>query len=79
MRRIGAHEAKTHLLPLLDEVESGEVITITRRGIAVAVLAPATDRSPMTTTDAIAGLRAFRRGHPLDGLTLRELVDGGRE
>lgn len=78
MRRIGAYEAKTHLPRLLDEVAEGEVITITKHGVAVAVLAPAAVRSSMTPTEAIAGLRAFRRGHRLDGLTVRELIDEGR-
>ena len=78
MRRIGAYEAKTHLPRLLDEVASGEEITITKHGVPVAVLAPASGRSTHTTADAIAGLRSFRRTHRLDGLTIRELIDEGR-
>ena len=78
MRRIGAYEAKTHLPRLLDEVARGESITITKHGVDVAVLAPAAGRAALTTRDAIAGLRAFRRSHALDGLSLRELIDEGR-
>lgn len=78
MRRIGAYEAKTHLPRLLDEVAGGESITITKHGVAVAVLAPVSTRSTKTTHDAIAGLRAFRRAHSLEGLSLRELIDEGR-
>jgi prevent-host-death family protein len=37
---VGAFDAKTHLSWLLDEVRRGKTITITRRGIPVAVLAP---------------------------------------
>jgi prevent-host-death family protein len=37
---VGAFDAKTHLSQLLDEVRRGKTITITRRGIPVAVLAP---------------------------------------
>jgi len=40
MREIGAFEAKNKLGQLLDLVESGEEITITRHGRAVARLAP---------------------------------------
>lgn len=43
MREVGAFEAKTHLSDLLAAVESGEVITITRRGKAVAQLVPMPD------------------------------------
>jgi len=37
---IGAYEAKTHLPRLLDRVERGESLTITRRGRPVARLVP---------------------------------------
>ena len=78
MRRIGAYEAKTHLPRLLDEVAQGEAITITKHGVAVAVLAPAYTQPTMTAAQAIAGLRAFRSDHRLDGLSIRELIDEGR-
>jgi len=38
---IGAYEAKTHLSDLLDRVEQGEELVITRRGRPVARLIPA--------------------------------------
>lgn len=78
MRRIGAYEAKTHLPRLLDEVADGEAITITKHGVAVAVLGPVSTRPGRTTRDAIVGLRTFRRAHSLDGLSIRELIDEGR-
>ena len=78
MRRIGAYEAKTHLPRLLDEVADGEPITITKHGVPVAVLAPATPRPSRSAQEAIAALRAFRRTHALAGLSLRELIDEGR-
>ncbi len=78
MRRIGAYEAKTHLPRLLDEVADGEAITITKHGVAVAVLAPVSTRPNRTPRDAIVGLRAFRRTHSLEGLSLRQLIDEGR-
>ena len=79
MRRIGAYEAKTHLPRLLDEVaRDGEAVTITKHGVAVAVLGPASTRSAMTPVEAIAGLRAFRQVHRLDGISIRELIDEGR-
>ena len=41
---VGVHEAKTHLSRLLERVEAGEEIEITRRGHVVARLVPATTR-----------------------------------
>ena len=78
MRRIGAYEAKTHLPRLLDEVAGGEAITITKHGVAVAVLGPVSASLTRTAHEAIAALHAFGRAHPLDGLSLRELIDEGR-
>ncbi|MBN9563467.1 MAG: type II toxin-antitoxin system prevent-host-death family antitoxin [Alphaproteobacteria bacterium] len=45
MREIGAFEAKNRLGALLDRVEQGEEIVITRRGKAVARLVPEGSRS----------------------------------
>jgi prevent-host-death family protein len=78
MRTIGAYEAKTHLPRLLDEVAGGEVITITKHGQPVAVLAPVRTPTSLATLDAIAGLREFRAHHRLHGATIRELIDEGR-
>ena len=41
MTTVGSFEAKTKLAELLDKVEAGETVTITRRGKAVAKLVPA--------------------------------------
>lgn len=49
---IGAYEAKTHLARLLDRVEHGESLTITRNGRPVARLVPAETRP-----DSEAGAR----------------------
>ena len=41
-KEIGLFDAKTHLSELLDEVEEGQVIYLTRRGRRVAELRPVT-------------------------------------
>ncbi len=82
MKRVGTHEAKTHLSRLLDEVSKGETVIITRRGVPVAQLVPAPalppDLEKMSIDEAIAGLKEFRKGNRLDGLTIRELIEEGR-
>jgi len=40
MRTVGVFEAKNHLSALLDEVDGGCVVVITRRGKPIARLAP---------------------------------------
>lgn len=76
---VGAYEAKTHLADLLDRVERGERITITRHGRPVAELVPAGDAPDLTIEEAIQGLRSFRAEHPLGkGLSIRDLITEGR-
>lgn len=77
MNHVGAYEAKTRLSELLDSVEAGERVTITRHGRAVAVLVPATGRDVRATTLAIKALQDFRRGKRLGG-GLREAIEEGR-
>ena len=43
MKSIGSYEAKTHLPRLLNRVEQGETILITKRGKTIAKIVPATE------------------------------------
>lgn len=79
---IGAYEAKTHLAALLDRVEQGESLTITRNGRSVARLVPtngdAVDiEAVMAAADALRDRIAARSG-PVTWEELREDRDAGR-
>jgi prevent-host-death family protein len=78
MADIGAFEAKTHLSRLLDQVERGETITITRHGKPVARLIPVAGSSRDERRRAISELKQLRSRQTLSGLTARELIDEGR-
>lgn len=45
-KAIGVHEAKSHLSRLLERVQAGEEIVITRRGEQVARLVPPSTHQP---------------------------------
>ncbi|GMV05650.1 MAG: hypothetical protein AMXMBFR53_19270 [Gemmatimonadota bacterium] len=76
---VGAYEAKTHLAALLDRVERGERVTITRHGRPVAVLVPPPGAPGRTAAETVAALLELRRGRRLgEGLTVRDLIDEGR-
>jgi len=77
MRQVGVYDAKTQLPRLLDEVERGETITITRHGKPVARLVPVGARH-RSASEAIEALLAFRAEHTLDGLEVRDLIEEGR-
>jgi len=76
---VGAFDAKTRLSALLEQVEKGEVVTITRRGRPVARLVPISETTANErAAQAVARLRTLRRGTTLAGLDWRELRDEGR-
>ncbi|HMN40699.1 MAG TPA: type II toxin-antitoxin system prevent-host-death family antitoxin [Phycisphaerales bacterium] len=76
--KFGAFDAKTHFSELLDRVERGEEITITRHGIPVARLVPAPSRDEAEIARAIASLKAMRTHCSLGGLSWKDLRDEGR-
>ncbi len=78
MKQVGVYDAKTQLPRLLDQVERGETITITRHGKPIAHLVPVATRR-RSVEEAIADMREFRKGGRLDGLTMRELIEEGRK
>jgi len=80
MKSVGSYEAKTHLSRLLEEVENGEEIVITRHGKAIARLVPATQRvDELRLKSVVANLKNFRKGRRLDGLAVKDLIEEGRE
>jgi prevent-host-death family protein len=78
MAKVGAYDAKTHLPALLERVERGETITITKHGRPVAELRPVRDGAGLTVDEAIDGLRVFRDGRSLGGISIRDLIEDGR-
>ena len=79
MKEIGAFEAKNRLGQLLDLVEQGEEVVITRHGKAVARLVPPkTGFSRVEAREAAQRIREMSRGVTLGGLRLKDLIDKGR-
>ena len=56
-REVQASAAKTHLPQLLDEVERGETIIITRRGRRIARIVPEAERRQQEISQAIDNIR----------------------
>lgn len=78
MKTVGAYEAKTHLPKLLKRVNKGERITITKHGVPIAVLQPPDLSRKADPKKAIDELRKFRDKHPLNGLSIRDMIEEGR-
>jgi prevent-host-death family protein len=76
---VGAYEAKTHLSELLQKVEAGEEITITKHGAPVAKLVPVKkEASPEERVAAIQRIQKLANGLSLGGLKVKDLVSAGR-
>lgn len=77
MRRVGTFQAKTHFSALIDAVERGETVLITRNGRPVARLTrPEDDVTAVSRADAVARIlsRNLRAGVPV-----RTLIEEGRK
>lgn len=79
MITVGAFEAKNRLAELLERAASGESIVITKRGNPVAILGPATALPTADRRAVVTAIEEFRRGKTLGDLSVRELIDEGRE
>jgi prevent-host-death family protein len=79
METVGAYEAKTHLAQILERVAGGERITIAKHGVPVAVLQPAGSSRQTPVRSVIEQLRGFRKDCRLEGLSLRDLIEEGRD
>ena len=79
MENIGVYAAKTHLASLLDRVEGGEEVLITRHGRPVARLVPVEPQDKAAQTQALVEeIRSTRKGFRATGKELGALVQTGR-
>ena len=77
MTTVGAYEAKTHLPRLLEQVERGDTIIITKHGREVAKLVAA-DHTITTPDDVISALQTAREGLRHGQESIRRMIDEGR-
>ena len=78
MKELGASEARNRLGQLLDRVETGEEVVITRRGKVVARMVPETPSDRERGQRAAARIRALRKEGALGGLSIKDLIGEGR-
>lgn len=63
MRRIQSAEVETRLPQILDEVERGETVVITRHGRAIARIVPETSRRADDLEAARRGIEAIQKAN----------------
>ena len=81
MITVGAFEAKTKLSALLDRVEAGEEVVITRHGKPVArLVAEAKPVRRYTGEELLTRMKERRKGSSLPpGMTIKDLINEGRK
>ena len=80
MREIGAFEAKNTLGTLLDLVQRGEEVVITRHGKPVARLVrePGRENARARARAAAETMARLSQGLTLGGLSIKALIEEGR-
>jgi prevent-host-death family protein len=76
LREVQASEAKTHLPQLLDEVERGATIVITRHGRRIARLVPEAQRRQQEIDEALDNIKKLGRQirEESGGATVEEIL-----
>ncbi|HVZ83300.1 MAG TPA: type II toxin-antitoxin system prevent-host-death family antitoxin [Terracidiphilus sp.] len=77
MHTYQASEAKTHFLRILDDVERGESVVITRHGKPVARISPETGIDRKRVQEAMESMRALRQR--IGKLSLEEILSARDE
>ncbi|HEX7450579.1 MAG TPA: type II toxin-antitoxin system prevent-host-death family antitoxin [Pirellulales bacterium] len=76
---VGSYDAKTRFSELIEQVESGDEITITRHGRPVARLIPIKKKhTAAERREAIDRIKQLRKGLTLKGLKIADLIREGR-
>jgi prevent-host-death family protein len=79
VEKFGSFEAKSKLGKLLDKVEAGEDVIITRRNRPVARLTtPSKEFDQQRAQAAALRIKQRRKGQKLDGLPISALIGGSR-
>jgi prevent-host-death family protein len=74
MREVSASDARTHLFGLLDAIERGETILITRHGRRIARIRPEREGKQEEVERAIARIREIgRKNGPI---SVTEIISG---
>jgi prevent-host-death family protein len=81
VKSVGAYEAKTRFSELLADVANGETVVVTKHGVPVAHIVPVR-KGFAEAAAAIDEWERYRDEHNVTlggGITIRELIEEGRE
>ncbi len=79
MKTVGAQQAKTQLSALLDEVERGETVTVTRHGVPIAHIQPTREARIRRNREVIQEFRRIRERYGPPRVSAEEFAAWIRE
>jgi prevent-host-death family protein len=78
-QEIGIFEAKTNLSQIIENVENGAEVIITKRGKPVAKIVPIEQKKKMTRKEAVEKMIELRKNYKGEfGSDILEMIDDGR-
>jgi len=78
MERISIYDARAKLSELIERVQSGEEVVLTRHGEPVARLVPEKPRRKQSRTAAVTRIRALARRLNIRDVDVRKLIEEDR-
>jgi prevent-host-death family protein len=78
MERIGIYDARSKLSELIERVQSGEEVVLTRHGEPVARLVPEKRRQKRSRAATVSRIRALARKLDIRDVDIRKLIEEGR-
>jgi prevent-host-death family protein len=78
MERIGIYDARSKLSELIERVQSGEEVVLTRHGEPVARLVPEKRRQKRSRAATVARIRSLARKLDIRDIDIRKLIEEGR-
>lgn len=78
MERIGIYDARAKLSELIERVQSGEEVVLTRHGEPVARLVPERKRRKRSGSAVAARIRALAKRLDIRDIDVQKLIDEGR-
>lgn len=78
MERIGIYDARAKLSELIERVQSGEEVILTRHGEPVARLVPEKRRRKGAAAATVARIRTLARRLNIRDVDVRKLIEEGR-
>jgi prevent-host-death family protein len=78
MERIGIYDARAKLSELIERVQAGEEVVLTRHGEPVARLVPEKQRRKRSRAAAVTRIRALARKLDIRDVDVRKVIEEGR-